>query len=194
MMRFLLFSHRCPWPPAAMRILDASGCDGERARTGLVLSRLPAYGQAGAVPNVGAETGRGLGGWRRPRAVRPAVHAETPNSWVTTALDFPYANGSEACRRRRSNHSRSPQVSRYSAIRETADRFMPRIITPQLSPTTAKLRRAPHFAPDGAETQSAAVGWPLLAPRKSASPRVLTDRCASRSLPDGFPYLGFAVL
>src|SRR6266540_3958060 len=84
MMRFLLFSHRCPWPPAAMRILDASGCDGERARTGLVLSRLPACGQAGAVPNVGAETGRGLGGLRRPRAVRLAVHAADHNPTAIT--------------------------------------------------------------------------------------------------------------
>jgi len=59
--------------------------------------------------------------------------------------------------------------------------------------------RAPYFAPDCPDRAAGNVGrhsgGPVLTPTEEVDgPRVLTGQCASRPLPDVFPYVGFAVL
>jgi hypothetical protein len=60
---------------------------------------------------------------------RLAVCAETPSSPATSALVLPWANRSAACRRRRSNHSRSPGCRSTRPLGEIAARLMLRNIT-----------------------------------------------------------------
>jgi hypothetical protein len=75
---------------------------------------------------------------RQRACQRPAVCADTPSWPATSARVLPWANSSAACRRRRSNHCRSPGCLSTRPLGDSA-LLMPRDPNPQHSPTTAKL-------------------------------------------------------